>query len=116
MAMPGTMETEGITPTIRTAPGRERRIARLGNLMMVIFDFYDGPMIVPDKPHTHPHEQITYVASGEVLFIKGMDEYHLHEGDMMTIPPEIPHSVQTLSEHVRLVDCFTPPREDLLIE
>jgi quercetin dioxygenase-like cupin family protein len=100
--------------TEKISAGRERRIANLENLMVVVFDFNDGPMNEPDPFHSHPHEQITYVAMGELLFFKGSDEYHLSEGDLMIIPPEIPHCIKTLSRSVRLVDSFTPLRKDFL--
>ncbi len=95
-------------------PGRSRRIAHLGNLMVVVFDFDDGPMANPDPPHSHPHEQITYVAEGELLFFKETNQYHLSKGDLMTIPPGMLHSIQTLTSHTRLVDSFFPLRKDFL--
>ena len=96
------------------APGRTRRIAHLGNLMVAVFDFNDGPMANPDPPHSHPHEQITYVAEGELLFYKETNQYHLSKGDLITIPPGMLHSIQTLTSHARLVDSFFPLREDFL--
>jgi quercetin dioxygenase-like cupin family protein len=95
-------------------PGRERKSVHLENLMMVVFDFNDGPMSSPEPPHSHPHEQITYVAEGEVQFYIGKDEFHLSKGDLITIPSGIPHSIQTLTSHVRLVDSFCPIRNDFL--
>ena len=35
-------------------------------------------------------------------------------GDVFLVPSGKPHSIQQLTEHVRLVDCFTPIREDFL--
>jgi quercetin dioxygenase-like cupin family protein len=93
---------------------REKRIAHLENLMVVVFDFYDGPMKDPDPFHSHIHEQITYVAEGELTFFKGTDEFHLCKGDLMIIPSGVPHSVKTISSHVRLVDSFNPLRQDFL--
>lgn len=94
--------------------GRKRTTAHLDNLMVVIFDFTDGPMENPEPAHHHPHEQITYVAEGELLFFRGSDEYRLTKGDLMIIPPGVPHSIRTLSENVRLVDSFCPLRRDFL--
>lgn len=94
--------------------GLKRTTAHLDNLMVVIFDFTGVPMEEPEPSHHHPHEQITYVAEGELLFFRGTDEYHLVEGDLMIIPPGIPHSIRTLSEKVRLVDSFCPLRRDFL--
>ena len=96
------------------APGRTRHIIYTDHLMMVVIDFSDGPQSEPDPPHQHPHEQITYVAAGEVLFfIDGMP-HHLHPGDMIVVASGVPHTIQLLSPQVRLIDTFTPLRHDLL--
>jgi quercetin dioxygenase-like cupin family protein len=92
----------------------ERTIAHLENLMVVVCDFQNGPMNQPETPHSHPHEQITYVAEGEVFFHKGEQIYHLSEGDLITIESNVSHCIQTLSSRVRLIDSFTPVREDYL--
>ena len=98
------------------SPGYERSIAHLENLMVTICDFTDGPMNNPDPPHSHPHEQITYVAEGELLFFKGDKEHHLVKGDIITIPSGTPHCIKTLSGYVRLIDSFHPVRKDFLKE
>ncbi|HUX59354.1 MAG TPA: cupin domain-containing protein [Bacteroidales bacterium] len=100
--------TEKISPTF------ERRIASLNKLMVVVCDFTGGPALNPDPPHFHPHEQITYVAEGELKFFKGDKEFHLNKGDLITIQAGVPHCIQTLSEHVKLIDSFHPVREDFL--
>jgi hypothetical protein len=33
---------------------------------------------------------------------------------MFTAPSDVPHCIQTLSQHVRLIDTFSPIREDFL--
>jgi len=92
----------------------ERRIVHLDNLMVVECDFTHGPAMNPDPPHSHPHEQITYVAEGELKFFKGDKEFHLNKGDLITIASGVLHCIQTLSEHVKLIDSFHPVREDFL--
>jgi quercetin dioxygenase-like cupin family protein len=98
--------------TIRA--GAERRLGHTDKLMIVVVDFYDGPKDQPDPPHAHPHEQVSYVAEGEILFVMDEQETRLGPGDMYLIPSGRPHTIQQLTEHVRLVDCFTPIREDFL--
>lgn len=93
---------------------RERYLTYTDNLMMVVIDFNDGPTNEPDPPHNHPHEQVSYVAAGEVLFYLDGVPTRLGPGDMFTVPPEIMHSVQLLTSHVRLVDTFTPLRDDFI--
>jgi quercetin dioxygenase-like cupin family protein len=96
------------------APGRSRYLAHTDHLMMVVIDFVDGPSAAPDPPHSHPHEQISYVVSGEVLFFLDGVPTRLGPGDIYTVPPDVPHAIQLLTPSVRLVDTFHPLREDFL--
>src|ERR1700694_4632466 len=78
--------------------GAERRILNTGTLMTVVIDFDNGPWAKADPMHSHPQEQITYVAEGELLFLaEGEEPYRLLAGDMVAIPPDLPHSIQLLS-------------------
>jgi len=95
-------------------PGRARRILHTDHLMMVAFDFTDGPAAQPDPPHTHPHEQVTYVAQGDVMFFIGEESVRLAAGDMVAIPSNVPHRIQLLTPTARLIDTFTPLRRDFL--
>lgn len=94
--------------------GVERRLGHTEKLMMVVYDFDDGPKEEPDPPHSHPHEQVSYVAEGEILFLLDGRAERLGPGDMFLVPSGEPHTIQQLTKHVRLVDCFTPIREDVL--
>lgn len=98
----------------KVSPDFERTIAHLENLMVVVCDFNNGPMKKPDPPHSHPHEQITCVAEGEVIFFKGDKKMQLVKGDIITLPSGVPHCIQTLTTHVRLIDSFSPVRKDFL--
>ncbi len=104
------------TATAETiAPGVTRRLVYTPNLMTVIIDFANGPQTEPDPFHAHPHEQTCYVAIGEVMFLmEGEEPAHLQAGDVFYVPSNQKHSIQLLTEHVRLVDSFTPIREDFL--
>ncbi len=93
--------------------GLKRRIHYLENLMTVVIDF-EHPMEVPDPPHSHPHEQITYVAEGELSFFIGDEIFMLNKGDMIKIPSGALHTVQTIAPNTRLIDSFSPIREDFI--
>ncbi|UBM59783.1 cupin domain-containing protein [Marinilongibacter aquaticus] len=104
---------EGFTELKAASPIR-RKVVHLEELMMTVIEFYDGPMEEPEKPHRHPHEQITYVASGELkLFIEDRS-YDLKEGDVFKVASNLNHCIQTLTEKVKLIDGFTPLRKDFL--
>ena len=94
--------------------GAERRLGHTDHLMMTIMDFSGGPQAEPDPPHAHPHEQISYVAEGEINFFLEGEGERLGPGDMFLVPPNKPHSIQLLTGHARLVDCFYPLRQDFL--
>lgn len=96
------------------SPGFKRTIVNLNNLMVAVCEFTNGPAEYPDKPHNHPHEQITYVEEGELFLFMGEEKHHLTKGDLYTIPSGVPHAIQTLSGYVRLIDSFSPVREDFL--
>ncbi len=105
-------QNEAVVETI--GDKRTRYLTHSDHLMMVVIDFNDGPTNEPDPPHDHPHEQVSYVAAGEIIVFLDGEPTQLGPGDMFTVPPHLPHSVQLLTEHVRLVDTFTPLREDFL--
>lgn len=97
----------------KVAEGIERRLIHTGNLMLVVVDFFDGPQLEPDPLHRHLHEQVSFMAEGEVLlFMEGKEPAHLKKGDMFAMPSDVPHAIQRLTPHVRIIDSFTPLRQD----
>ena len=94
---------ESLSTPEKMSPVFERRIANLNNLMVVVCDFTNGPAPEPDKPHSHPHEQITYVAEGELYLFLGGEKQRLTKGDIFTVPPDVPHCIQNISGFVRLI-------------
>jgi quercetin dioxygenase-like cupin family protein len=99
----------------KVADGLVRRLVHTDNLMMVQIEFTDGPTSAPDPFHSHPHEQVAFVAEGEIiLFVADEPGVHLKPGDHYAIPSGIPHTIQRLSAYIKIIDCFTPIREDFL--
>lgn len=100
---------------VQVKPGIYRRLLHTENLMMVVIDFENGPWEVPDPMHHHVHEQTTYIAEGEVIFLcEGEPDTILQKGDMVSVPSNRPHAIQLLSKHARLIDSFNPVRTDFL--
>jgi quercetin dioxygenase-like cupin family protein len=105
----------GEMPAKQVAPGLVRRLISTENLMLVEVVFTDGPTAAPDPFHSHPHEQVSSLIEGEIyLFVDDEDKVHLKPGDAFAIPSGIQHTIQRLSPRVKLIDCFTPLREDFL--
>lgn len=65
--------------------------------------------------HSHHNEQITFILSGALKFILGEDEREtiVRGGEVLVIPPNLPHSALALEDTVD-IDIFSPPREDWL--
>ena len=96
---------------IEMFPGVVRRTLNSGERTTLVEVALDEGATVPE--HTHPHEQIGYVASGRVRFVIAGEERELGAGDSYLIPSEKPHSVTALEPSV-CVDIFAPVREEHL--
>ena len=103
------------TDTIKVSETVTRKFIYLNDLMTVIVDFDNGPMAQPDPPHSHPAEQISYVAIGECdVYIGDRPVQHLKTGDIFAVPSNVPHTVKSTTKQLRLVDSFTPIRADFI--
>jgi quercetin dioxygenase-like cupin family protein len=61
--------------------------------------------------HSHHNEQLSYVIEGALRFtIHGKDTM-VRAGEVLTIPPHVPHLVKAMQDTVSL-DIFHPPRLD----
>src|SRR5436309_13471350 len=65
--------------------------------------------IVPT--HSHINEQITTMEKGAMLFVTPTERIVVRAGESLVIPPNVPHSVESLEDSVAL-DIFSPVRED----
>jgi quercetin dioxygenase-like cupin family protein len=99
----------------RVKEGVSRTLIHTPTLMTAIIQFTNGPWTEPDPPHSHVHEQTTYIAEGELIFFcEDEPAQHLKAGDMFAVLSNKKHTIQLLSAHATLVDNFTPRREDFL--
>ena len=82
-----------------------------GKLMMVEVTMQKGGR---GEVHTHPHEQISYIAAGSFEFTVGDEKQIVHAGDSLYVAPNLPHGTLSLEDGSVVVDIFTPIREDFL--
>jgi quercetin dioxygenase-like cupin family protein len=61
--------------------------------------------------HSHHNEQFTYVLEGALKFWIDGQEIIVNAGEVLTIPPHMPHKAEALADTVDL-DIFNPPRAD----
>jgi quercetin dioxygenase-like cupin family protein len=65
--------------------------------------------IIPE--HSHVNEQLSYILEGALKFWIDGREIVVHAGEVLTIPPNMPHKAEALEDTVDL-DIFHPPRAD----
>lgn len=85
-----------------------------GSNMMIAQIYLKKGGVVP--MHSHHNEQITYVVDGALRFLLGEnqdEEVIVRSGEVLTIPPNLPHSAEALEDTLD-VDVFNPPRQDWL--
>jgi quercetin dioxygenase-like cupin family protein len=97
-----TVEIEQLNPLIgrQFVVGRDVMVARV---------LMKKGAIVPE--HSHMNEQVTYILAGALKFWIDGREIVVHEGEVLTIPPDMPHKAEALEDTVDL-DVFNPPRAD----
>ena len=93
------------------APGKQRRVLlHTPQLMQVEARIAAG---LSTAPHSHPHEQVSYVLAGRIRVTVGNDTAELSAGESFIVPTGVEHSATALVDVV-LLDTFTPAREDFL--
>ncbi|MGA2418579.1 MAG: cupin domain-containing protein [Candidatus Acidiferrum sp.] len=63
--------------------------------------------------HHHENEQVTYILEGALKFAVDGQELVVNAGEVLCIPPHMPHEAWALEDTVDL-DVFNPPRQDWL--
>ena len=61
--------------------------------------------------HSHHNEQFTYILEGALKFWVDGKEIVVNAGEVLTIPPHMPHQAEAMADTVDL-DVFNPPRAD----
>jgi len=61
--------------------------------------------------HSHHNEQVSYIVDGALRFSIDNREITVSAGEVLCIPPHMPHEAIALEDTVA-VDIFNPPRQD----
>lgn len=108
MSGSGLVANSEATP-VEMLPGIVRRTLNEGARTMLCELRMAKGAVVP--AHTHPHEQIGYLASGRLRFRIGDVWRELGPGDSWCVPGGVEHEVHVLEDTV-CIDVFSPPREE----
>jgi quercetin dioxygenase-like cupin family protein len=63
--------------------------------------------------HSHPHDQIAYVVEGHIRVTAGGQTFDVRDGESFVGRGRVEHQASAL-EHSRVIDVFTPCREDYI--
>ena len=93
---------EAITPAIarRYITGERMTVAR--------FELKRGGLV---PLHAHENEQVSIVIEGALRFRIDGREIIVRSGEVMQIPPNVPHEVEVIEDTV-VFDVFSPLRQD----
>lgn len=100
-------------PLERLKAGLTRRLVTGDGIMVAQIELKAGEAV---PYHAHENEQVSYVLSGALRFWlgeQGEREVLVRAGEILVIPPNVPHRVVALEDTFDL-DLFNPPRQDWL--
>ena len=92
-------------------PGVTRRVLAFNSQLMCVENRFEQGAVGP--AHSHPHTQITYVASGRFSFTIGGETHEVGPADTLQKTDGVVHGCTCLEAGV-LLDIFNPMREDFL--
>jgi quercetin dioxygenase-like cupin family protein len=64
--------------------------------------------------HHHSEQQIAIIVSGELTFTVGGETRVMTAGDLVVIPPHVPHGGVAGPDGCVAIDVFTPPRAGIV--
>jgi quercetin dioxygenase-like cupin family protein len=85
-----------------------RRVIHTGQMTVARLWLGKGAVV---PLHHHENQQVTMVKTGALEFEMGGERLVLKPGDVLVIPPDMPHRVEALEDST-VTDLFTPARED----
>jgi quercetin dioxygenase-like cupin family protein len=94
---------------VHVLSGLTRRTLASGQSIMICEFTFDANVEIPI--HTHPHEQVGYLAEGHMIMTINGEKFDLKKGDTYCALSNVPHGALTLEPSV-MVDTFSPPREE----
>jgi multimeric flavodoxin WrbA len=90
-------------------PGARMWAVALKNTMLTYFELEPGSRF---ERHSHGSEQITLVLEGALFFELEDRTERVGMGEVIAIPPDIPHAVYTKEKKTRAVDAWSPVMRD----
>jgi quercetin dioxygenase-like cupin family protein len=86
-----------------------RQFVSVANVTIARFELKKGAFV---RKHQHENEQVSIILQGALkLRFEGKGEVTVRAGELVCIPPNLPHEAEA-PEDVVILDVFSPPRAD----
>lgn len=95
-------------PAREIIPGYNGRLIHSDHMTVAYWSITAGS---PIPRHDHPQEQIVNMQEGRFELTVDGEPHVLTAGDIVVIPPNVPHSGVAITD-CRILDVWTPPRDD----
>ena len=76
---------------------------------MTVFAFAQGQGL---SEHTNPNDAVVQILAGEVSILIDGVEHHVREGEMLHLPPSVPHELVGGAPFMMLLTLLKRPRTD----
>lgn len=91
-------------------PGFFVKFVHTANMTFAYWRIVEGASL---PNHSHHHEQVANMIEGKMEFNLNGEVRMISPGDVVVIPPNVPHSGKAVTE-CRIIDVFHPAREDYI--
>ncbi len=98
-------------PKMELFPGALSGLVAGENIMLSFLEMEQDSEV---PPHSHPHEQAGLLLEGKLRFTIGGEEKLMQAGDAFIIPPNVMHEGVVVEGPAKVLDIFSPLREDYL--
>jgi len=98
-------------PAVELAPGLKTHIISAEKITL---SFVSAEPNAQLPPHRHANEQMMLVLDGDGDYIIEGKLYHVQKGDVVVLPPNTEHGGYDSNTGCRIIDVFSPPRQDFV--
>lgn len=107
----GFIDLNNVSP-ISPVPGCRMRTPHGEHLMLSFLEMEPGAEV---PLHSHPHEQGGILLEGKLQLTIGDETRLVAPGAMFIIPPNVPHRAVAVDGPAKVLDVFSPVREDYAV-
>lgn len=98
-------------PEVRLEEGVVARVLSTARECLAIVELEPGTLV---SSHKHEVDEVGTVVRGQVVMVIAGEQRVLAAADCYRVPALTAHGARVLHEPTTVVECFAPPRDDLV--